>query len=623
MQKNVKFIVMLLIFICTSLSANKTIINENTNSISILENSSLFIDKNSTQTIAEILKKNKKFTPILNEYINYGYRFKDTFWIKFTLQNSSDKAILKYLVFDSPNIDIINLHYYKDNREHLLKDGIFNRKSFKSELFFNFPLSLEANETQTYYLELKPITHSLHFSLKIQDYKTYKNEELHHQLILAVFFGILFVIIIYNAIIFINSKDSTYLYYSFFVLALFMHQLHIRGVIAYFLPANPEIFRIMAYSPIYNLSITVIAIFFFVRKFLNLQKYKKIYIVSKLFMLVIVVILTLHSRQNYILNYLTPVALLFTLYLECVGCYLYVKMKEKNAKYFFMIWSLSLGGMIETILYYDGILKHGIPYLLELTMTIEVLLFAIILASRIKDLQKEKIEKNKIICHQSKMISMGEMLQNIAHQWRQPLSEINAVAMRIDTSFYNKELTAKVLDREILRIEDITEHMSNTIESFNEYFRKDKEKTETTIAELVRKSLLILKTTVEQNDIAVDFRIDAYEKFKVNSGELTQVILVILSNAIDILVERDIKEKRILIFYRYVDDRHYLEIEDNAGGISEEIIDNIFDPYFSTKFKSQGVGIGLYMAKMLMQESLLGELSVINTKNGAKFTIKL
>jgi len=612
---------LLFILYSINLSAKTIVINENTKNISILENTHIFLDKNSKKSISEIIKEDKNFTPVLNKFINYGYMFKNTLWIKFSVKNNSDENVLKYLVFDSPNIDIVNLYFYKDNKKYFIENGIFHRESFESELSFSFSLDFKADETRTYYLELKPITHSLHFSLKIKDYKTFKNDELHHQLILSIFFAILFVMMVYNTIIYINSKDTIYIYYSFFILTLFIHHLHIRGMIAYFLPSDSQIFTTLAYMPIYNLAIVLIAMFLFVKKFLNLQRYKKLYFVLKLFILAILLILIFHSSENYILNYLTPLALLFALYVEFIGFYLFMKTKEKNAKYFFMIWSISLGGMIGTMLYYVGILPSAIPYLFEITVIIEVFLFSIVIASQIKDLQKEKLEKNKIIIEQSKLASMGEMLQNIAHQWRQPLSEINAVAMKIDADFYKKKLDASTLDFDIQRIEDITYHMSNTIESFNSYYKNNKQVDDTTLEIVIKKALNIIDSSLK--DIEVNLSIEDNSRININISEFIQVILVILNNAVDEFDINNTINKTITIRVEKLDDKYILEIEDNAGGIKEENLNKIFEPYFSTKFKSDGIGIGLHMAKIIVQESLKGTLSVSNSKNGARFKIIL
>jgi len=488
-------------------------------------------------------------------------------------------------------------------------------------LSFSFPLAIQANKTITYYLELKPITHSLHFSLKIKDYKTFKNDELHHQLILTIFFSILLTVIIYNGVIYTYTKDTIYIYYSFLVLSIFIHHLSLTGMVAYFLPSNPEIITQQAYMPAYNLALIDIAVFMFARNFLNLYKYKKIYFLLKSFIFIVLLISVLQSRDNYILNYMTFVTLLMALFMSFISLYLFVYTKEKNAKYFFFIWNIALFGMIGTILYYVGILTTAIPYLFETTIIIEVLCFSIILASQIKDLQEERIEKNKMIYGQSKLAAMGEMLQNIAHQWRQPLSEINGVVMKIDADFYKNRLDATTLEKDISRIESITYHMSNTLESFSSYFKENKQQDTTTLKLIVHKTLAIMDGSLR--DIDVKVYVEDESIIKINISELIQVILVILNNAVDVLVAKNIKNKRIIIRVKKSNDEHILEIEDNGGGIQEKNIQRIFEPYFTTKFKSNGIGIGLYMARMLTQESLNGKLTVSNTQNGARFKITL
>lgn len=616
-----KLVALFLIFLYTDIFANVISIDKYTQSIPILKDSSLYLDKNSTDNISDILKKEQIFTPFTKNFVNYGYIFKDTLWIKFTLKNNSESDILKYLVIDAPNIDILNLYFYKNNKLNSISSGIFNRKSFQNELAFSFPLKLKSQELVTYYLEIKATTHSLHFNLKINDYKTFKSDELHHQLILTIFFSILFVIMISNAVIFYNTKDSVYIYYSFFILSIFIHHLSIRGMIGYFLPANSEIITLQAYLPIYNLAVVLVAMFLFIRKFLNLYKYKKIYFIFKLLILLILSITVIHSKENYILNYLTPLALIFALYVEFIGFYLFRNTKEKNAKYFFIIWSISLSGMIGTMLYYVGILPSVIPYLLEITLVVEVLLFSMILANQIKTLQHEKLKKDKIILEQSKLSSMGEMLQNIAHQWRQPLSEINAVAMKIDADFYKKRLNALSLEKDIERIENITGHMSNTIEGFTSYFKQYEELDSTTFHYIIDKALNILHSSLK--DITLSRTYEDNSNINVNISELIQVILIILNNAVEVLNLNKVKDKMIDIKITKLDTHPTLEITDNAGGIKKENLTKIFEPYFSTKFKSNGIGIGLYIAKTIIEDKLKGTLSVSNTQNGAKFTIQL
>jgi signal transduction histidine kinase len=230
-------------------------------------------------------------------------------------------------------------------------------------------------------------------------------------------------------------------------------------------------------------------------------------------------------------------------------------------------------------------------------------------------------KKDEILREQSKLSSMGEMLRNIAHQWRQPLSEINAVAMKIDADFYKKRLNASKLESNIQRLENITEHMSNTIESFNSYFKEKKQSDATTLQTVVEKSLNIMDTSLK--DIKVDVEIKDDSTIELNISDFIQVLHIILNNAVDALISEDIQNKTITITVKKVDDKHTIEIEDNGGGIKEENIDKIFEPYYSTKFKANGIGIGLYIAKVIIEENLKGTLRVSNTLKGARFTITL
>lgn len=615
------FTVLFFIFFYTNLFSSSIVIQEDTQSINVLKNASIFLDKNSTKSISDLLQKKVIFTPISERFINRGYMFKDTLWLKFQVKNASEKELIKYLVFDSPNIDILNLYFLKNSEVHIIKNGIFNRKEFKRELGFRFPISLNSNEVQIYYLEIKPKTHSLHFNLEIKELIKFKNDELNNQLILTIFFAVLFVVIVYNLTLYFKVKDILYLYYSLFILTFFIHQLSIEGMIAYFLPNNSEIITMQAYIPIYNLAIVLTAMSLFVKEFLNLHKYRVFNGILKGFIVLVIVILVFHSKENYILNYMTSLSLFFVLYLEYIGIYLFLKKKEKYAKYFFMIWSISLAGIMGTIFYYVGVLLSPIPYLLELTLIIEVLFFSMVLATKMNDSKAEKMKKERIILEQSKLASMGEMLQNISHQWRQPLTEINAVAMKIDADFRKERLDALSLESDIQRIENITNHMSQTIESFSAYFKESKQYDKTSIEKVLHKALDIMQSKLDEIDIEVI--VEDRSTILLNTSDLIQVILVVLNNAVDAMNLKNIPNKVITIHVKNIEGNSLLEIEDNGGGIKQEILDKIFEPYFTTKFKSDGIGIGLYMAKRLIEDSLKGTINVQNTQAGVKLIIKL
>jgi len=245
------------------------------------------------------------------------------------------------------------------------------------------------------------------------------------------------------------------------------------------------------------------------------------------------------------------------------------------------------------------------------------------LKSKMQEELKKSTDKDRILFHQNKLSSMGEMLENIAHQWRQPLSQINSNVLLIDDIMNEQNIKSKKIEDRLLEIESLTKYLSNTIDDFKGFFSTSRDKKDFFIREMIEKSLYIVKGSLDSNNIKVGIEID--EKYRCNSyeNELQQVIVVILNNAIDALVERHIYNAQIRILYIENEDFCTIRICDNAGGITKSTKEKIFEPYFTTKHKSQGTGLGLYMSKKIIEDILEGELSVSNCKLGVCFDIKL
>ena len=232
-------------------------------------------------------------------------------------------------------------------------------------------------------------------------------------------------------------------------------------------------------------------------------------------------------------------------------------------------------------------------------------------------------EKDKQMYHQSRLAQMGEMIGNISHQWRQPLAEINSIMMKMESDFKNKRLDENCLDKNILKVEDLTEYMSHTIDSFSNFFKKNKNKNKFKISDSIKKVLNLFETNSKKFSITI--LVDIVEDREIESfqSEFMQVIIVILQNSKDSMIENNIENPTIKITIENIENKVVVRVLDNGGGIDETIIDKIFDPYFTTKFKSQGMGVGLYMSKMIIEESMNGKLEVQNKQNGAEFKIIL
>jgi C4-dicarboxylate-specific signal transduction histidine kinase len=245
---------------------------------------------------------------------------------------------------------------------------------------------------------------------------------------------------------------------------------------------------------------------------------------------------------------------------------------------------------------------------------------AVKMVKKIEEELEKRILYEKEIMQKNRLASMGEMIDNIAHQWRQPLMKINAIVLNTDRSIELKKYDEQYLQN---RLEDISQavyHMSNTIDTFREFLNPHKAKESFEISNSINKSLKVLNTLlvdIEVNINQKEIYINAYE------SEFMQVIISILSNSIDIFKARDIEKKYINIDI-YEDDIHYfISIKDSAGGIKEDIIDKIFEPYFTTKHKSGGTGMGLYISKLIIQSSFKGDIKVKAVDNGVKFILEI
>ena len=241
------------------------------------------------------------------------------------------------------------------------------------------------------------------------------------------------------------------------------------------------------------------------------------------------------------------------------------------------------------------------------------------LLDKLKDEEKKRLAQQEILQHQYRLAKMGEMLSMIAHQWRQPLNAITAtcgvIKMKASLDKLTKEDAIMFSDK----IKNLSIDLSQIIDDFKNFYKKNKSKNLTSFESIVKKVLFILGSSLEEKAIKVNLKTISCEEIYTFENELKQAVLNIVKNAEDALVLREIKTPEINITI----EKKTLTIEDNAGGISKEIEDKIFDPYFSTKGKKEGTGLGLYMSKIIIEEHCGGKLSFISKNGKTTFKIEL
>ena len=228
------------------------------------------------------------------------------------------------------------------------------------------------------------------------------------------------------------------------------------------------------------------------------------------------------------------------------------------------------------------------------------------------EIQKNE-EKNRILIQQSRMASMGEMLENIAHQWRQPLSTISVAASGMEVKKEFSTLSDEEFFEGINHIKKSTVYLSNTIDDFRTFFIKEKKTSQMNIKNAIEKALELMGNTFMQQRINLVKNIEEIEILSLEN-ELIQVLMNIFVNAKDALKQTLGDEKYIIIDVFKKEDNLIIQIKDSAKGIDEKIIDKIFEPYFTTKHKFKGTGIGLYMSKLLVEKHLKGSIKTSNTE---------
>ena len=255
------------------------------------------------------------------------------------------------------------------------------------------------------------------------------------------------------------------------------------------------------------------------------------------------------------------------------------------------------------------------------------------LERRIEEEVRKNREKDQHILQQSRLAQMGEMISMIAHQWRQPLGSISAVAASIKlkttlnrfdyATLQGQEASKEFLNEAMSKIESYVQFLTHTIDDFRNFFKPNKQKESVTLSQLVNRTLDIIGKALEINGITIKVETQATHEIFTYANEVTQVILNILKNAEDAIKERETAHAHILITISQQGKWQTISIEDNAGGIPEPILPHIFEPYFSTKSEKNGSGLGLYMSKTIIEEHCGGSIVASNTTQGAKFTIKL
>ena len=241
--------------------------------------------------------------------------------------------------------------------------------------------------------------------------------------------------------------------------------------------------------------------------------------------------------------------------------------------------------------------------------------------------EKELESKNALLIHQSKFVAMGEIINMIAHQWRQPLTTLGSILARMNILNEMDKLDKNKFSENYIKSEELIQNLSKTINDFSNFYHEYDLKESLTIEDIINNTLSLIGSTIKDENI--DFILNVNDnckdiKLEVSSSKITQVFLNLFRNSIEEFKNKEIKDKKIIVncFKNELEKHIYIEINDNAGGIPANIIDKIFEPYFSTKSKN-GTGLGLYMSKMILEQNLDATITASNKNDGVSFLIRI
>ncbi|WP_324082604.1 PAS domain-containing sensor histidine kinase [Geomonas sp.] len=236
---------------------------------------------------------------------------------------------------------------------------------------------------------------------------------------------------------------------------------------------------------------------------------------------------------------------------------------------------------------------------------------------------EEMHKRDKLMIRQGRLAALGEMIGNIAHQWRQPLNTLGLIVQELPRMYQRGMFDQEYLDASTARAMQVINYMSKTIDGFRNFFGPDKEKESFRVAEVLGKTVSIVEAAFKELNLTIEVESDPALEVYGYPNEFSQVILNILVNAKDAILERRVEHPMVSVRLFRENGKTVLTISDNAGGIAPDIMEKIFDPYFTTKGPDKGTGIGLFMSKTIIEKNMNGSLTARNSEEGAEFRIEV
>lgn len=548
-------------------------------------------------------------------------------WLKIEIKNNTNLEQNRYFEFKIPFIDYIDLYYdNKIEKFGQLQNFNTNIKSLNNAAFKVF---IKEKENKTIYLRLSSSfaikTFMNNFSIS-----EYESNLIFYKRIFDFVYGILISMVLYNFFIWLIIKEKSYFYYVSF------HFLFILGIVSwtgfgfeYIWPTIPNINQ-YTYGILGNLIYAFNMLFLI--HYLNIKKYlPKMLKYLKLFVYIPLIFAITSIFESYVTVY-EVFSIISSFFSIAVTIYLMIVFKLKTAQYLFISKIFLLSGNISLVLSELGFIEGSFfidnSYIWGVVFEVILMSFALSYKYKLLEYEKElektkRIETEELLINKQKLSTLGEMLNNLVHQWRQPLSQINSVVYSIDSDYSSNKLTSTKLDDKLNNIESITNYLSHTLDDFRNFSLDNKKIDSFKIENLLHEVISIIKFSFNTNKISIksDFK-DRNIEVELNKNELVQVLMILLINAKDAIINSKTNDGKVFIS---VSNNNQLEIEisNNGGSIPPDIRKEIFEPYFTTKSSNEGTGLGLYIAKLIIEDRFNGSLTYSSLDCWSSFKVRI
>ena len=422
----------------------------------------------------------------------------------------------------------------------------------------------------------------------------------------GITFGILIMTIVYTFIRYIYSKEIFYISYCF-----------MQAFSLLFIASYSKLFIITNFTQeialtAASLSAVIFAINFYEGKFLpKMNNYKEL-IINTIYLNIVILTAFYHYMLFEYLPYTIIYAILF------LSVIFNIKKKFEATIIYVLGWSLVciLLFIFDFKSYYE---QKGYMDIVLMAFSIEAILFTLSVAYKYNNLKVQSKSYENMLLQQSRLAKSGEMIANITHQFRQPLNNISYILINLKNRFENKKLDEEYFYKKVYQANQQVDFLSKTIEDFRQFYSPSKEKEVFSIKEAIDNSITILTPDLKKNNIDLQINFNTHEDVKIYGikNELSQVILALLSNANEAL--KNIEKPNIKIEVSSNSADVIIKISDNGDGISKKNLNKVFEPYFSTK--QEGTGLGLYLVKLIVEDTFNGKIELFNQKEGVCFTL--